>query len=78
MLAVLVLSLFFVYQPAWHGGQLWDDDAPYHPPRVAVLAGPGAHLDRSRGHAPVLPLAAQRSSGSSIGSGATRRWAITS
>lgn len=41
LLAIFALSLvvFFAYQPAWHGGVLWDDDDHLTPPGLQGAAG---------------------------------------
>lgn len=36
---VLALVTLAAYQPAWHGGQLWDDDAHLTPPGLASWTG---------------------------------------
>ena len=35
----LVVAVFLVYQPAWQGGFLWDDDSTRNPPRTASWHG---------------------------------------
>src|SRR5262245_8902359 len=37
--AVIVLATVFAYQPAWHGGLLWDDDAHFTRPELQSAAG---------------------------------------
>ena len=39
LLAALVLSIFFVYQPAWQGGFIWDDDAHVTKPELRSWQG---------------------------------------
>jgi protein O-mannosyl-transferase len=39
MAALLVLATLMVYQPAWHGKPLWDDDAHLTKPGLRSLAG---------------------------------------
>ena len=39
LVAALVLVVFLVYQPAWHGGMIWDDDAHVTKPALRSLAG---------------------------------------
>ncbi len=39
LLAVLVLAVFSVYQPAWHGGLLWDDGAHVTRPELRSWRG---------------------------------------
>ena len=38
---IVVLAVLVVYQPAWHGGFLWDDDA--HVPRPALRSWHGLY-----------------------------------
>ena len=56
-LAALVLAIFFVYQPAWQGGILWDDDA--HLTRPDLRSWQGLYriwfeLDATAQYYPVL------------------------
>ena len=37
--SALVLATFLAYQPAWHGGMLWDDDAHLTRPELQSAAG---------------------------------------
>ena len=39
LLVALVLSIFFVYQPAWQGGFIWDDDAHVTKPELRSWQG---------------------------------------
>ena len=41
VLLALILATFAAYQPAWHGGLLWDDDAHLIPPTLASVSGLG-------------------------------------
>ena len=42
---LLVAAVFFAYQPAWHGGFIWDDDAARYPAGTPFAGWAGAHLD---------------------------------
>ncbi len=55
----LVVAVFLIYQPAWHGGLLMDDDAHVPPPN-SLLARPVSHLVRRGGHTAVLSLVGDR------------------
>ena len=37
--AALVVAVFLVYQPAWQGGFIWDDDCHVTSPELRSLAG---------------------------------------
>lgn len=39
LLAALVLVVLFAYQPAWHGGELWDDDGHITQPELRSADG---------------------------------------
>ena len=58
--AALVVAVFLVYQPAWQGGLIWDDDRSRNESRTAFLARTLPHLVRPWGHAAILSLDTQR------------------
>ena len=41
ILAALVVAVLLAYQPAWHGGELWDDDG--HITKPELISGDGLH-----------------------------------
>ena len=51
---VLAVVTILAYQPAWHGGILWDDDATYRESRVAFPGWFEANLVRAKDDPAIL------------------------
>ena len=71
-----MLAVLAVYQPAWQGGVLWDDDQHITRPELAIVARTVAHLVRRGATLQYYPLL-HSAFWIEHGCGATPRWAIT-